>query len=88
MQSNSTGNTTGPSQALIEFLEYYDKMKDLMYPTMGVTMTIICIVGMVANLLNIIALSRIIKKSRLPVYRCFLGLAVADFLVRLLLCSV
>lgn len=73
--------TTEMSPRLREYLTYLNMTKDFLHPTMGISLTVICIIGMLANTLNIIALSMIIRKSKLPVYRCFLGLAIADFMV-------
>ena len=84
--NNVTSDYTGPttkSPAYYEYMRYLELIKDFTYPLLGITLTIICIVGMLANILNVVALSMIIKKSKLPVYRCFLGLAIADFMVSL-----
>lgn len=80
--TTSTGPTT-KSPAFIEYMKYYNLTRNLKQTYLGYVMTAICIIGVIANILNIVALTQIIKKSKLPVYRCFLGLAVADLLVRI-----
>ena len=73
--------TTTPSEAFLEWQKYYDTSRDLFHRGTGIAMAVICIIGVIANILSIYVLSMIIRRSKLPVYRCFLGLAVADFLV-------
>ena len=73
--------TTTPSEAFLEWQKYYDTSRDLFHRGTGMAMAVICIIGVIANILSIYVLSMIIRRSKLPVYRCFLGLAVADFLV-------
>lgn len=69
-------------QLLAEFEKYSEKIQNLTHYT-GITLFIISLIGICSNTLNIAILSQIVKKSKLPVYRCFLGLAVADLLVSL-----
>ena len=61
--------------------EYQNRIKDEVYPIMSVIITTLCIIGTLTNALHITALSMMIRESKLIVYRTFLGLAVADFLV-------
>lgn len=62
--------------------EHYLKTQSAYHIWHGCVPTVICSVGMIANILNITVLSVIVRRSRLPVYRCFLALSVADFMVR------
>lgn len=75
--------TTNP-----EFAAYwaaYDRTVVLYHIAFGIILSIICIIGIVANILNITALSMIVSNSKLPVYRCFLALSIADIMVSKLL---
>lgn len=67
-------------------LEMYYQVKNLYHTWLGVVMTALCCIGMVTNLLNIVALTTIARRSKLPVYRCFLALSVADFMVSVRYC--
>lgn len=94
MELNITSNTTEvytitTDEDFLYYAEldrYVAKTKELLWKTSGVAVTTICIIGMLANMLNVIALVTIIRKSKLPVYRCFLGLAIADFMVSQIFC--
>ncbi|XP_067942069.1 mas-related G-protein coupled receptor member A6-like [Watersipora subatra] len=79
-------NETTTNEAMRVYMGFYHKTRDFLHPSLGVAFTIVCILGMLANIMNIIALSAIIRKSKLPVYRCFLGLAIADFMALLFMC--
>lgn len=72
------------SAEYLEWEKYYIKNSKLYHAGAGVAVAIICIIGFIANILSITVLSMILRRSKLPVYRCFLGLAIADFLVSII----
>jgi len=78
---NNTYDNSTLSEKEVLFWESYERIAQLYHIALGYVMVIMCLAGMAANILNMVALGMIVRRSKLPVYRCFLGLAVADFMV-------
>lgn len=73
--------TTQYYHSAAAYHEYRALLQGVYHGVMGIGLVVLCLIGVIANILSMIVLSMTIRRSKLPVYRCFLGLSIADFMV-------